>query len=657
MRIWQVSRSLACLLVLVAPSAAQTTWYVDASAPPPGTGTQLDPYPEIQTAIAAATTLDGDLVLAAPGAYVENLDLLGKAITVQADGPPGSVIVDGAHAGPVVRFVSGEGPGSQLVGLRLINGTGEPGAGGSLAAGGGIAILGGSPTIVDCEVVGNGDGSFLPQYGGGMFIENGSPSITGTRFVSNFSCSEGGGVAIFGGTPTFDDCEFSSNITNSFPGHVRGGGLYTTGMPTITNSSFANNLSDRGGAIAGPAHVQDSTFTGNQSSWGGALYQVTLAERCSLQNNRTECYFAESGLGGGAAAESTLSECTITGNVGTYGGALLDCIVMDSVISDNRADYTGNCFGVAQGGGAKNCTLIRCTVTGNWVDLGFGLPFSGSGGGLDGGSAEQSLFADNFADYGGGVANATLDRCTVVGNDVRFSAGGAFAVDASSSIVAFNANGQVDLTSSTVVWSVVPGGFPGTGNQDADPELWAPLSGADHRLKPGSPAIDAGDPTLPLDADGTTADVGAFPFDPTHVGTPGSYCTSKISSFGCAPAIGWSGTASLASGDFVLHFAGVQPDLNGLAFVGLAPAALPFLGGTLCVSPPLRRTPIQDSGDSGGPFGCGGSYDFALDPSFLATLGAAPYASAYAQGWHRDPNQADGTGVVLTRALELVLLP
>jgi len=40
----------------------------------------------------------------------------------------------------------------------------------------------------------------------------------------------------------------------------------------------------------------------------------------------------------------------------------------------------------------------------------------------------------------------------------------------------------------------------------------------DFRLQPGSPCIDAGDPTSPLDADGTIADLGAFPT--YHFDTP-----------------------------------------------------------------------------------------------------------------------------------------
>lgn len=124
--------------------------------------------------------------------------------------------------------------------------------------------------------------------------------------------------------------------------------------------------------------------------------------------------------------------------------------------------------------------------------------------------------------------------------------------------------------------------------------------------------------------------------------TPIHYCSSKPSSAGTVPRIGWIGGPSAYHGDFYLTVRSALPDRPGLFFHSeVGAAAIPFLGGTLCAQPPLTRgTPLQ------------------LDAQGRATYGMNPGASAigttrWVQFWYRDPMHPDGTGVGFSDALEV----
>ncbi len=65
-------------------------------------------------------------------------------------------------------------------------------------------------------------------------------------------------------------------------------------------------------------------------------------------------------------------------------------------------------------------------------------------------------------------------------------------------------------TNFSIGYCVLSQPWPGTGNIVGDPRFVNATS--DFHLQPGSPCIDAGDPSAALDPDGTRADIGVFPF-------------------------------------------------------------------------------------------------------------------------------------------------
>lgn len=142
------------------------------------------------------------------------------------------------------------------------------------------------------------------------------------------------------------------------------------------------------------------------------------------------------------------------------------------------------------------------------------------------------------------------------------------------------------------------------------------------------------------------------------LGQATTYCSSQVSSNGCVPAIGSLGVPSLSSpAGFHVVARELQNQRTGLLFYGFEPESAPLLGGTLCVRPPLHRTPPRSTGGSTSGLDCTGS--LSLDVTALVRLGADPELTVgrtvYAQAWYRDPGALFGSG--LTDALSFVLTP
>jgi len=156
-------------------------------------------------------------------------------------------------------------------------------------------------------------------------------------------------------------------------------------------------------------------------------------------------------------------------------------------------------------------------------------------------------------------------------------------------------------------------------------------------------------------ADGVVDDTGAafvylFPEDPAP------YCTGKVNSQGCLPQVSWSGSPGLTGpDDFVVSVSQTLPGKNGVFFFGTnGPATLPFSGGTLCVTPPVKRTAPQQASPGRT---CAGMLAHLFDQAEMALAGLDPGETAHGQFWMRDPQHPDGTGVGLSNGLEVLILP
>jgi parallel beta-helix repeat protein len=224
--------------------------------------------PTIQDGINAANP--GDTVLVAPGTYTENINFMGKAITVISSGGAKVTIIDGGQISSVATLAGGETLSSILSGFTLQNGA-------TTFDGGGIYISGSSPTIKNNIIQNN----TACNAGGGIAVEFASPLIQGNTIKQNkqSDCSGGtggGGIAVGGAA----SAQIIGNTieNNSWP--LNGGGisLFAAGTPTITNNVIANNSSanGEGGGMwivnESNALIVQNLFYANTASAGGGIY-------------------------------------------------------------------------------------------------------------------------------------------------------------------------------------------------------------------------------------------------------------------------------------------------------------------------------------------------------------------------------------------------
>lgn len=139
------------------------------------------------------------------------------------------------------------------------------------------------------------------------------------------------------------------------------------------------------------------------------------------------------------------------------------------------------------------------------------------------------------------------------------------------------------------------------------------------------------------------------------------YCTAKVNSQGCLPALDTAGFPSMSdAAPFQIFATQLVNQMNADLFVSqTGKAALPFNGGTLCLVAPLIDTPLGHTGGATVGFDCSGSLTFDLNA--LLQSGGVPGVVAgdtvWAQYFYRDVPHADGKGTGLTAGLELLVQP
>jgi len=462
------SVAIATALLFAAAIPARATTIIVTNTNDSGPGS-------LRAALAAANDFDTIDATGVSGTILLTSGELQVTHSVTINGPgAANLAVDG---NATFRVFYNSASNATISGLTITNGLGNVENSGF--GGGGILNQGGL-TLSSCTVSNNVAGPGCCYSGGG--INNGSGTggtltVTGSTISGNSASFDGGGIENAGTLTVSNNSIVSSNSA------VRdGGGIDSNGglSMTISNSTISGNSASSGGGgicacgSGGPTTtVTNSTISGNSAGTGGGIWNLAQAQ-------------FNSGL---TVLNSTISGNTATGNPG--GGILNagDAIVTNSTISGNST--------------------------------------SSSGGGIGNGSysltVKDNTFSGNSATSGGAIFNWTGGTTQVGDTVLNAGASGGTLFDNSGTITSLGYNLASDNG----------GGFlTATGDQiNTDPML-GPLQGNGgptftHGLLPGSPAIDAGDPsfTPPPDFDqrglgfprvvNGRIDIGSFEVQPT----------------------------------------------------------------------------------------------------------------------------------------------
>jgi hypothetical protein len=257
-------------------------------------------YSTIQGALNGSAA--GDTIIVEAGTYTENIAFSGRQVTLRSEKGPGVTIIDGGFPTGsdywcTVAFKNGDGADTVLEGFTIINGRQGTVSGGGVfienssptirnniirdnenATGGGIccgATTGACyPVITDNLITGNRASGYTDSNGGGAFFYHSFPKFRNNIVTAN--------SAVFGGGIAFNKCfgqplVIQNNVIDNNSADWDGGGLfvYRSGV-IVTNCTIVDNSHGSSGQIGGVLNVGDLLLD-NSILWGNTGLQLDYA--------------------------------------------------------------------------------------------------------------------------------------------------------------------------------------------------------------------------------------------------------------------------------------------------------------------------------------------------------------------------------------------
>jgi len=455
--------TIVCLFLFIGMTQA-TTWHVPQS------------FNTIQEAINAS--VDGDVVLVAEGTYFENINFMGKKITVaslfyqdQKKIHIKRTIINGSKPanpdfGSVVSFIMGEDTSSVLCGFTITGGTGMLSAAPGfppMRLGGGVLCWGSGAKIIYNRILGN--------------------------VVKNAPWTMGGGIACTPPfIPAFVILEHNLVQNNKSIGmsRVSGGGIDFSVSGRVINNIITYNTAlatveaPAGGGLA--LQSWDPTvMPPNEVLVSGN----TVSHNKALQPDDATYWLGGIGAGiwligsKGVIKKNIIQHNEVSGALSTYGsGVLLDyppqeLTLKNNLISDNYFSGSGICYGGGLGvwDGSpsmhNNIFVDNKGSVGGGMWLGYNFCFS---------HLVNNTFRGNQATIQGGALNTFNSHPTMM-NSILWGNGA--PLDAELCLE----SGEIDVT-----YCNIAGGWEGAGNIDTNPLMM----NSQCLLPAASACVDAG---------------------------------------------------------------------------------------------------------------------------------------------------------------------
>ncbi|GAB4278992.1 MAG: hypothetical protein Kow0056_11800 [Coriobacteriia bacterium] len=396
-------------------------------------------YDSIQDAIAAA--YDGNTILVDDGAYSENLDTLGKGLTlVSVNGTSTTSIVGSASTAQPVITVSSGATSATIEGFVIDNAYDSMTVNGAR----GVYIESGTDvTIRDCEITDNNPKS--GDIGGGIYMTGSGLIVENTAITDNWSKNGGAGVYAENTTHTisFTDCWIDDNTGDVYPGVylVSCEATTTFTRTSISRNGIGGNRNTGGGLNASDSPVElydcnvDDNVGGDASGeHGGGLWlsgseSAAYIEGGSISGNYCGGHGGGIYMSGSTASEPlTIKDCDMSGNRSNNQGGAIYATGIVGTIQLTNVDMDGS--QAQYGGGAiyADCPVV---VTGCSLDDCTSTHSSGPGGAIALSGANCSLAISDTTiarpwgnNTGGGIyVNGSLASVPVTATNVAITDG------------------------------------------------------------------------------------------------------------------------------------------------------------------------------------------------------------------------------------------